>query len=178
MILTTVVHNTTGLLINRFFLGVAESAIAPGLAAVVSIWYKRSEQPLRHGIWFLGNMLAGMFANLLAYAIGHIDTVTPWKALFAIFGGVTILWACAMFYLLPDIPGNAWFLNPEDRVKAVTRVKENKTGLKSQEIKFDQVIEALCDPIMWFLVAILLCNTIPNGGVANVSLTLSFSFLF
>lgn len=140
------------------------------------MWYKRSEQPLRQGAWFLGNTLAGMFGNLVAYGIGHIESIPPWKAVFAIFGGITILWAIAMFFLLPDQPATAWFLSEQDRKKAVVRVSENMTGIRNNEIKLAQVVEALTDPLTWFLVVILLCTTIPNGGVANVSLFFLPSF--
>lgn len=71
--------NYKGLLAARFFLGAAESVIAPSLAVLVSMWYKKSEQPLRHGVWFLGNVTAGFFASLLAYAISHIQGFSPWK---------------------------------------------------------------------------------------------------
>lgn len=168
LVLTPTVFNTAGLLANRFFLGAAEAAIGPGLGLVVSMWYKRSEQPLRHGTWFFGNMIAGMFGNLVAYGIGHITSVPAWKALFAIFGGATVLWACAMFWLLPDLPQTAWFLSPEDRNKAVARVKTNMTGIKNDEIKWYQVREAMLDPQMWLLCLIMMAGTIANGGVANV----------
>lgn len=77
--LTAVTFNTGSLLANRFFLGVAESAIAPGLSVVTAMWYKRSEQPLRHGVWFLGNTCAGIFGGVVAYGIGHIQSIAPWK---------------------------------------------------------------------------------------------------
>lgn len=41
--LTAVCFEPAGLLATRFFLGVAESPIAPGLGVVVSMWYTRSE---------------------------------------------------------------------------------------------------------------------------------------
>lgn len=40
-------HNFTGLMIARFFLGVTEAAMSPGLALIVGMFYKRHEQPLR-----------------------------------------------------------------------------------------------------------------------------------
>jgi MFS family permease len=79
LILTAVCFNTSGLLANRFFLGVAEAAVAPGLSIIISMWYKRSEQPLRHGAWFLGNTVAGIFGGLFAYGIGHIQSIPAWK---------------------------------------------------------------------------------------------------
>lgn len=66
--------NSSGLLAARFFLGVAEASVAPALAIIVSMWYKRSEQPLRHGAWFMGNVISGFFSSLLAYGISMIDS--------------------------------------------------------------------------------------------------------
>lgn len=82
LMLTAVVHNAAGLFAVRFFLGIAESPIGPGLAVCISMWYKRSEQPLRHAAWFLGNSLAGIVGGLMAYGIGHIDSIAPWKVQF------------------------------------------------------------------------------------------------
>lgn len=77
--LTAVCFNSRSLLANRLFLGVAESPIAPGLTIIISMWYKRSEQPLRHAAWFLGNTFAGMLGSLVAYGIGHIQGIAAWK---------------------------------------------------------------------------------------------------
>ncbi|GKT50983.1 putative transporter [Colletotrichum spaethianum] len=79
LMFTALCSNAGGLLANRIMLGVAEAAIAPGLSIVISMWYKRSEQPLRHGAWFLGNTIAGIFGGIVAYAIGHIESIAPWK---------------------------------------------------------------------------------------------------
>lgn len=77
--LTAVVSNSAGLFAVRFFLGVCEAPIGPGLAVSIAMWYKRSEQPLRHAAWFLGNSFAGIVGGLMAYGIGHIDSIAPWK---------------------------------------------------------------------------------------------------
>lgn len=77
--LTAACFNQRGLLAVRFFLGLSEAAIAPGLSIVISMWYKRSEQPFRHGIWFQGITVAGIFGGLAAYGIGHIQSIQPWK---------------------------------------------------------------------------------------------------
>lgn len=77
--LTALCFNGAGLLATRFMLGVAEAVIAPGLTIVISMWYKREEQPLRHAAWFMGNTFAGIFGSLIQYGIGHIQTIAPWK---------------------------------------------------------------------------------------------------
>lgn len=77
---TALCRDHSGLWANRFFLGVSEAAVAPGLTVVISMWYKRSEQPLRQAAWFLGNTFAGIFGGLVAYGIGHVQSIEPWKA--------------------------------------------------------------------------------------------------
>ncbi|OAQ60043.1 major facilitator superfamily transporter [Pochonia chlamydosporia 170] len=169
LMLTAVTFNSGSLLADRFFLGVTEAPIAPGLTIVVSMWYKRSEQPLRHAAWFLGNTCAGIFGGLLAYAIGHVETIKPWKAVFLIFGAATVAWSVGIFFLLPDTPMEARFLKEEDRKKAILRVKENMTGIKSDKVKWGQVKEALLDVKSWLIVALQLASNIPNGAVTTFS---------
>ena len=79
LMLTATCFNAEGLLAIRLFLGAAEAAIGPGLTVIVAMWYKRSEQPLRHGAWFMGNVVAGIFGGILAYGIGHVRSIEPWK---------------------------------------------------------------------------------------------------
>ncbi|KAJ5764585.1 MFS allantoate transporter [Penicillium manginii] len=167
LMLTATCHNSSGLLATRFFLGVAEAAIAPGLTIIISMFYKRSEQPLRHAAWFLGNTCAGLFGGLLNYGIGHIETIAPWKASFLILGGATVAWSISNIFLLPDTPSNAWFLNISDREKAVARVQENLTGIKNDKFKWEQCQEAVMDMKTWFLVLIQFSSNIPNGGVTT-----------
>jgi MFS family permease len=167
--LTATTFNPGSLLANRFFLGVTEASIAPGLTIVVSMWYKRSEQPLRHAAWFLGNTCAGIVGGLLSYAIGHVKSIAPWKAVFLVFGAATVAWSVGIYFLLPDTPMEARFCSKQDREKAVLRVKENMTGIKSNKIKWAQVKEALLDAKTWLIVVLQLCSNIPNGGVTTVS---------
>lgn len=65
----------------------------------------------------------------------------------------------------------AWFLSEEDSRKAVARVKDNMTGIKSDKFKWYQCTEALLDLKTWGLFLIQLCSQIANGGVHSVRTT-------
>ncbi|KAM5350021.1 hypothetical protein ACJ41O_006526 [Fusarium nematophilum] len=169
LMLTAVCTNPAGLMANRFFLGVAEAAMAPGLTMMIAMWYKRSEQPLRQGAWFLGNTCAGLFGGLMGYGLGHITSISPWKAIFLVFGAATIAFSAVAFYIMPDTPLNARFLTKEERVQAVARVESNMTGIKNDTWKKYQVVEALRDPNAWFVVLIYLASNIPNNGLVTFS---------
>ena len=62
-----VVQNLTGFLLARFFLGVTESGLFPGVVFYFSMWYKRRERQFRIALFFSGAALAGAFGGILAY---------------------------------------------------------------------------------------------------------------
>ncbi|KAJ5398829.1 Major facilitator superfamily domain general substrate transporter [Penicillium sp. CMV-2018d] len=167
LMLTVLCKNANGLWAARFFLGFVESSIAPSMSLIISMWYKRSEQPIRQCAWFMGNVIGGLVGGLLGYGVGHIDGIPPWKALFILFGGITLLWSVICWFAIPDSPMGAWFLPIEDQVKAVERVQDNLTGIKSHHVKRYQVIEALLDPKTWLLALFQFTQNVPNGGVGS-----------
>jgi ACS family allantoate permease-like MFS transporter len=64
----------------RFLLGVFEATISPGFSLITAMWYKPSEHSSRHGLWFAGNGIAGLFGGVLSYAIGHIKSgLAAWR---------------------------------------------------------------------------------------------------
>lgn len=154
----------------RVLLGVFESAISPGFTLVVSMWYTPSEHALRSCIWFAGNGVAAIFGGVLAYAIGHIeDRLGPWQWLFIIFGLITLVWSIFLFFVLPDSPRNARFLQPNQREPAYLRAQACQKSYQSREWKKDQFIEAWLDPKTWFLFVYNFMVSLPNGGITNVS---------
>ncbi len=164
-------NDFTGLMIARFFLGVSEAAIAPGFSLLTSLFYTRAEQPLRHGIWFLGNSCATIIGGILSYSIGDIHgSLASWRLLFLIFGAITAFWAFVLFFLLPDNPATVTWLNKNERDIAVARsVQNSKTMSKSTRFQWAQALEALRDPQAWCLVIYIFSVNVANGGISAVS---------
>ncbi|OOF91212.1 hypothetical protein ASPCADRAFT_10012 [Aspergillus carbonarius ITEM 5010] len=163
-------NNFTGLMVARFFLGCAEASVSPGFGLLTSLWYRTSEQPLRHGIWFCGNSLSLVLGNAVAVGIWHIkDSLAPWKWMFLIFGIITFLWGLLMLLRLPDSPTNASFLSDEERIIAIARLQANQAGYKSNKIDRSQILEAFTDPKTWLLAVLVLGSNIPNGGYTTFS---------
>ena len=57
----------------RFFLGVAEGGLLPGLTYYLSLWYPRQMQSKRIGFFVAAAAVAGAFGGILAYGIQHLD---------------------------------------------------------------------------------------------------------
>lgn len=62
-----VVQSYSGFLAARFFLGVTEAGLFPGVVFYMSMWYKRSEQHYRVALFFSAASLAGAFGGVLAW---------------------------------------------------------------------------------------------------------------
>lgn len=60
-------RNLTGFFIVRFFLGVSEGGLFPGVVFVLSMWYRRQERQFRVALFFSAASLAGAFGGILAY---------------------------------------------------------------------------------------------------------------
>ncbi|KAI4869612.1 MFS general substrate transporter [Hypoxylon rubiginosum] len=168
---TATCSSFAGLATVRFLLGMVESTISPGFVAVTGIWWTRQEQAGRSALWisFLG--VGSFVGTLLAYGIGHIQSsLSTWKYIYLILGALTIVWGLLFTFFVPDGPASVKWLNEDEKVIAVQRVIENKTGTKSRRFAKDQIIEAITDPAVVVLGLISFVNAIASGGLAFGSL--------
>src|SRR5947209_1839843 len=73
MVSMGLVHNLSGLIISRVFLGLMEAGFFPGVAFYLSCWYLRVEHSFRLAIFFAMATMAGAFGGLLAFGIGKME---------------------------------------------------------------------------------------------------------
>lgn len=165
---TVAVNSFEGLLVQRFFLGVTEAAIAPAFSLITAMWYKRQEQPLRFAIWYSSAGFGTLVGTLLLYAIGQINgPLAAWRYQFMVIGSLTSVWGIVMFFLCPDSPLTAYFLSAEQKVVAVERMRWEQSGIENKTVKVEQIKEAFTDPKTWFyIIAAFLCN-FTNGLVTG-----------
>ena len=126
--------NFGGAVAVRFFLGVTESAVTPGFALITSQWYTKKEQGLRVGIWVSFNGWAQILGGCLAYGIArgvdiHGSSIAPWKIIFLTVGLLTVAIGIIFLFVVPDNQLNARFLNKEDRILAIERIRINQQGV-------------------------------------------------
>lgn len=171
--------NFNQLFVVRMLLGVCEGSITAGFLIVGSMFYTRTEQTLRVGYWSMMLGIAQIISGFISFGTLHIHTsgFEPWQWLMVITATMTMILAILFWFLFPDSPTSAWFLAPDERVKAVQRIKENQTGVENKHFKREQMIEALTDPKTWlFALLAALCN-VPASLLNQQSLILvSFGF--
>ncbi|KAK1454787.1 major facilitator superfamily transporter [Colletotrichum paranaense] len=167
LMITAACSNFPGLAACRFLLGVFEAPITTCFMMMVSMWYVRSEQPMRAGLFYCCNGVGSMLGGVLSYGIGQIDSFPVWKAVFLICGGITVVWGGLLLVFLPDSILSAKRFSLEERALLVGRARLAKTGVLNKTIKWYQVKEACLDPQVWLLTLFVLLNEVINGGVAN-----------
>lgn len=143
------VKNWSGLMAARWFLGVAEAGLFPGINYYLSCWYKRNEFGVRAAIFFSAAALAGSFGGLLAAAIQNMDGIqgiAGWAWIFIIEGLLTIIIGIASFWVVVDFPDEAKFLSKEDKQRVLFRLKADKqSSAEHENFKIEYLWAALSD---------------------------------
>lgn len=97
--------------------------------------------------WYGFVGLAAIIGSLLAYGIGQTHSgVRIWQLIFLVCGGLTVVWSVVVWFFLPADPTTARFFGDRERLIAVDRLRENRTGVKSRRLKMSQALEAITDP--------------------------------
>ncbi|KAI8998868.1 MFS general substrate transporter [Trametes punicea] len=107
-----------GLLACRFFLGLFEGGLLPGIVLYLSSFYPKRKLQLRISMLFSATSLASAFSGLLAAAIVRMDGVggkPGWAWLFILEGAFTVLFGFAAFFLLPNAPTSAPFFTEAEK---------------------------------------------------------------
>ena len=114
------------LLVVRCLVGLAEAGLTPGITFLISVWYKPQEQGKRMALYASSSIVASAIGGLVTRAVGHhqVQSLAGWRFLFVVEGIVTITWGIAAIFSLPDLPGNWWRLNGQEKQIASRRLEQ------------------------------------------------------
>ncbi|KAL1959088.1 hypothetical protein VTO42DRAFT_2875 [Malbranchea cinnamomea] len=162
--------NKHGLYAARFFLGMMEAGMFPGIAAQLCSWY-RSDEMGKPIMWMFGfQNCSGIVGSLLAYGISYMDGMrgmSAWQWVYLLEGLGTILFSFVVYFVLPDYPksprSNKW-LTPREQEYLDARLSENAPRTDDENFNLEEVLASLRNPRTYsFMVAQVLMNF---GGYA------------
>ena len=146
-------HNASGLTTARWFLGVAEAGLFPGINYYLSCWYRRSEFGIRSAIFFSAAAVSGSFGGLLAAAIGKMNGIGGkhgWAWIFILEGLATIVVGIISFWVVQDFPDDAKFLSEPDRIRVIRRLKaDQQSSAEHEEFKMTYFWASVKDWKTW-----------------------------
>ncbi|KAK0451226.1 MFS general substrate transporter [Desarmillaria tabescens] len=150
---TAAAHDFKGLLAGRFFLGIFEATVAPCFMTITQMWWRRRQQTMRLSMWMAMNGGTGMVGSLLSWGLGHIGgKLHTYQTIFLFIGLLTLVCSPVVLFVLPDSPTKARFLNQEEKVIAIERLRANNQGTETKVWKWGQVLEVFLDlkTYLWF----------------------------
>ncbi|RYO85981.1 hypothetical protein DL766_007245 [Monosporascus sp. MC13-8B] len=150
---TGFVHSYGSLIAVRLILGAIESGLFPGLNVYLTFFYTKGELAIRVGYLFVSAAVAGALGGLLAYGIGHMGGIagmSGWRWIMIIEGIPSVLLGIATFFLLPNNPEHAYFLNENEKKLMAARFRRNYGDTASaQEFSKKDMLAAFKDWKVW-----------------------------
>jgi len=114
------------LYLDRFLLGVVESAVMPAMLLLQTRWYTRPERARANAFLVLGNPVTLLWMSLLS---GYLAAHMGWRMMFIVEGLPPILWAFVWWRLVADRPREAAWLPPGDRVALEETLAQEQRGI-------------------------------------------------
>ncbi|KAK6208511.1 major facilitator superfamily transporter [Colletotrichum tabaci] len=127
-----IVTNMAGFFVARFFLGVTESGLFPGVVYYFSMWYKRRERQYRISLFFSAASLAGAFGGILA-----------WE------GIATVVIAIGAYWFIQNYPDTAKFVSDKERRFIRARLAADSDATHNEKFTWGNVMDAIKDPKCW-----------------------------
>ncbi|KAK0478390.1 MFS general substrate transporter [Armillaria novae-zelandiae] len=149
----------------RFFLGIFESAMLPGVVFYLSTFYKRSELASRVGLFYGDPRLRspGAFSGLIAFGVFQIKNPKyhGWQYLFWIEGASTCAFAIFAYFWLPRSPSTWSFLSERQKAIARARILADSSVTVDEKLDIRDAFRPLKEPLYWLWAIISLSLGVP-----------------
>lgn len=163
------VHNFAGFVACRFFLGIMEGGLFPGIVLYLSGFYRRHELQVRIALFFSAASLSGAFSGLLAAAIQQMDglrNLRGWQWIFLLEGLFTLCFGLVCFFMLPNSPEKVLTFHPRHVEHCMSRLHGDRNLFQEEKVTVMKVVSVLLDPHVWVECALLFCSGVCLFGLA------------
>ncbi|KAJ3779191.1 major facilitator superfamily domain-containing protein [Lentinula raphanica] len=166
---TSIAKNFSQIFAIRWFLGIFESAMLPGVVYYLSTFYKRGELASRVGLFYAAAAIAGAFSGLIAFGVFQINNPHhhSWQYLFWIEGSGTVTFALFAFFWLPRSSDTWWILTEEEKAVARRRILEDSSSEIDEKFSFREAFKPFKNPLYWVWALISLSLGVPLASVNN-----------
>lgn len=170
-IVTAFAPNEPTLLIVRFLLGVCEGIVSPGLTTLLTFWFpdKNGERNRAQTAYLQSSAIASVVMGPLS---GAILSMTTWRELFIIVGGISLFALVLWVIFAKDRPAQAKWLSAEERDHIENQIALEREVAKQVEDSGNSVVTdnkfhlsiMLRNKYVWALMGIGFCLNIGQFG--------------
>jgi len=172
--LSTAFINTWGqMVVLRVLLGIAQSAIFPGLSYLISTWYTRKEQQLRFAFLQSGEVSVVALGGFLNYGLNHLNGrggLAGWRWMFLIQGAIAIVIGIATFWWIVPFPEDAQhafhFITPAEQELAVSRIGVDRDDVKAEPFTWGKCLIHFLDPKLYGFCSLFFCLNLVSTSLS------------
>ena len=114
------------LYLDRFLLGMVESAVLPAMLILQARWYTHRERARANALLVLGNPFTMLWMSFLS---GFLAARLGWRIMFVWEGLPPILWSLVWWRMVADHPRQASWLSLEEREGLEARLAQEQSGI-------------------------------------------------
>ena len=123
---TGLINDINLLYLDRFLLGMVESAVLPAMLILQARWYTRRERARANAFLVLGNPVTMLWMSLLS---GYLAAQLGWRMMFVIEGLPPVVWAFVWWRLVADWPREAGWFSRAAQGKLEAELAEEQRGI-------------------------------------------------
>ena len=150
--LTGLVHSVHQLYAARFLLGLAEAGYFPGIVLYLTYWFRQRDQAQMIALFLAGIPFTSIIGSPVSgYIMDHVHWLSlgSWRWLLILEGIPAVVCGVLTYFLLPNRPAEAKFLNQEEKDWISAELaREEREKLASHSISAGQ---ALLNRRVWHL---------------------------
>jgi sugar phosphate permease len=124
---TGLISNIKILIVVRFMVGVAESAVLPSLLLLLSRWFTREERSKANTLLMFGNPSSMLWMSIIS---GYLIHTVGWRGMFIWEGVPAVIWAFIWLYVVQDKPEKASWLATEDKKMLEVALQKEQQNIK------------------------------------------------
>ncbi|WP_338750446.1 MFS transporter [Janibacter alittae] len=161
------ISSPTVFYVLRLLLGAAEAGLYPGILYLITTWFAQKDRATAVGLILTASSVAFIVANPIGGALMKMDGLGGlhgWQWLFVLEGIPTVLLGVLIFFLLPDSPQKAPWLDAEE-ADELTRRAVGEQGVHVEARPGAIVRNAMAKPFLLTIAAIYFMNQIATYGV-------------
>lgn len=168
---TAFIHTWKEMIVMRVLLGIFMSGIYPGLALLISTWYRREELQLRFAFLQCGEVIVLATGGIVNFGLNTLDGrggVKGWQWMFIVQGLVACLIGIATYWWIVDFPENAQksfcFLDEAETKIAVARIQQDRGDVVPTPFSWPEILKHFLDlKVYGFAATFFLLNLVSTA---------------
>ncbi|KZP07792.1 MFS general substrate transporter [Athelia psychrophila] len=171
-----------GLVATRFFLGLVEGPMFPGIVLYLSGFYTRKELSMRVALFFSAASLSGAFSGLLAAGIENMDGLggkPGWAWIFILEGLFSFLVGILSFFVIASTPRDSKFLSAAQKDVIMRRLEKDRPSLATHDhFSGKEILRSMTSPHVLIVFVMFFMNGCTLFGLALFLPTIVNTFGF